>query len=92
MTSTESQTLTLREGAGPNEVELFVAKTRDELDSIMDELRERFDFKTRGKRALESFRRDYEKNPGVFQSTAVGIAAVGALMVVIAVVKRGRNG
>jgi hypothetical protein len=92
MTSTESQTLTLRPGAGPNEVELFVAKTRDELDGIMEELRERFDFKTRGRRAIESFRRDYEKNPAAFQSTGIGILAVGALMVAIAVVRRGRNG
>ena len=90
MPSTESETL--RPGAGQNEIELFVAKTRDELDSILDELRERFDFKTRSKRAAESFRRDYEKNPAVFQSTGIGIVAVGALMVLIALVKRGQNG
>ena len=90
MPSTESETL--RPGAGQNEIELFVAKTRDELDGILDELRERFDFKTRGKRAVDSFRRDYEKNPAVFQSTGIGIVAVGALMVAIALVKRGKNG
>ncbi len=87
---TESNSL--RPGAGQNEVELFVAKTRDELDGIMDELRERFDLKTRAKRAVESFRRDYEKSPETFNSAGIGILAVGALMVVIAVVKRGRNG
>ncbi len=90
MTTTENQSL--RPGAGQNEIELFVTKTRDELDGIMDELRERFDFKSRGKRALESFRRDYDKNPAVFQSTGIGIVAVGAVMVAVALVKRGRNG
>jgi hypothetical protein len=82
----------LRPGAGQNEVELFVEKTRDELDSTMDDLRERFDIKTRAGRALESFRRDYEKNPKLFQGTGVGVLAVGAIMVVIAVVKRGQDG
>jgi hypothetical protein len=82
----------LRPGAGQNEIDLFVEKRRDELDGVMDELRQRFDFKTRGKRALESFRRDYDKNPKVFQSTGIGIVAVGALMVVIALVKRGQDG
>ena len=90
MTTTESPSL--RPGAGPSEIELFVAKTRDELDRTMDDLRERFDVKTRAKRAFEGFRRDYEKNPKLFQSTGIGIAAVGALMVVIAVVKRGQDG
>ncbi|MFC0681442.1 DUF3618 domain-containing protein [Lysobacter korlensis] len=90
MPSTESERL--RPGAGQNEIELFVTKTRDELDSTMDELRERFDVKTRSKRAVESFRRDYDKNPTLWQSTGVGIVAVGAIMVVIALVKRGQNG
>jgi len=90
MPSTESEEL--RPGAGQSEIELFTERRRDELDSIMDDLRERFDVKTRSKRALESFRRDYEKNPAVFQSTGIGIVAVGAIMVVIALVKRGQNG
>ncbi len=87
-----TQTEGLRPGAGQSEIELFVEKRRDELDRTMDDLRERLDVKTRSKRALESFRRDYEKNPTVFQSTGIGVAAVGALMVVIALVKRGKNG
>ncbi len=90
MSSTESEGL--RPGAGQSEVELFVEKRRDELDRTMDDLRERLDVKTRSKRALESFRRDYDKNPAVFQSTGIGILAVGAIMVAIALVKRGQNG
>jgi hypothetical protein len=90
MPSTESEGL--RPGAGQSEIELFTEKRRDELDRIMDDLRERFDVRTRSKRALESFRRDYEKNPAVFQSTGIGIVAVGAIMVAIALVKRGQNG
>jgi hypothetical protein len=90
MPSTESEGL--RPGAGENEVDLFVEKRRDELDATMDELRQRFDFKTRGRRAIESFRRDYEKSPETFNSVGIGIVAVGALMVVITLVKRGQNG
>ena len=90
MPSTESEGL--RPGAGQSEIELFVEKRRDELDRTLDDLRERFDVKTRSKRAFESFRRDYEKSPETFNSAGIGILAVGALMVVIAVVKRGRNG
>jgi Protein of unknown function (DUF3618) len=90
MPSTESDEL--RPGAGQSELELFIEKRRDELDRTLDDLRERLDVKTRSKRALESFRRDYEKNPAVFQSTGIGIVAVGALMVAIALVKRGKNG
>ncbi len=87
-----TQTEGLRPGAGQSEIELFVEKRRDELDRTMDDLRERLDVKTRSKRAFESFRRDYEKNPAVFQSTGIGIVAVGALMAAIALVKRGQNG
>ncbi|MDQ4137611.1 MAG: DUF3618 domain-containing protein [Actinomycetota bacterium] len=87
-----TQTEGLRPGAGESEIELFVEKRRDELDRTMDDLRERLDVKTRSKRAFESFRRDYEKNPAVFQSTGIGIVAVGALMAAIALVKRGQNG
>ncbi len=90
MPSKESEGL--RPGAGENEIDLFVEKRRDELDATMGELRERFDFKTRGKRTLESFRRDYEKSPETFNSTGIGILVVGAIMVVIALVKRGNNG
>jgi hypothetical protein len=90
MPSTESEGL--RPGAGQNEIELFVEKRRDELDRVMEDLRERFDFKTRAERAMESFRRDYEKNPKLFQSTGIGIVAVGAIMATIALVKRGQNG
>ena len=90
MPSTQSEGL--RPGAGENEIDLFVEKRRDELDATMDELRQRFDFKTRGRRALESFRRDYEKSPATFNSAGIGIAAVGALIAVIALVKRGKNG
>ncbi len=90
MPSTESEGL--RPGAGENEVDLFVEKRRDELDRTMSDLRERLDVKTRSKRALEGFRRDYEKSPKTFQSTGIGILAVGALMLTIALVKRGNNG
>jgi hypothetical protein len=90
MPATESEGL--RPGAGPSEIELFVEKRRDELDRTMEDLRQRFDVKTRSKRAVESFRRDYEKNPKLFQATGIGIAAVGAIMVAIALGKRGRNG
>ena len=82
----------LRSGAGENEIDLFVEKRRDELDRTMTDLRERLDVKTRSKRAYESFRRDYEKSPETFQATGIGILAMGALMVVIALVKRGKNG
>jgi hypothetical protein len=90
MPSTESQSL--RPGAGQNEVELFVAKTRDELNTTMDHLRQRFDVKTRAQRALESFRRDYEKSPATFNATGIAIAAIGGIVALIALVKRGRNG
>lgn len=90
MPSIESEEL--RPGAGQSEIELFTEKRRDQLDRTMGDLRERLDVKTRSKRAVESFRRDYEKSPKTFQSAGIGIAAVGALMVIIAVVKRGRNG
>ncbi len=90
MTSTASQSL--RPGAGQHEIELFVTKTRDELDRTIDDLRERLDVKTRAKRVYASFRRDYDKNPKLFQSTGVGIVAVGVIMAAVAVAKRGRGG
>jgi hypothetical protein len=90
MPSTESEGL--RPGAGQSEIELFTERRRDELDLIMQDLRRRLDVKTRSKLAYESFRRDYEKNPKLFQSTGIGIVAVAAVMVTIALVKRGRNG
>lgn len=89
MTSNEPESL--RSGAGQSEIELFLAKRRDQLDRTMDDLRERLDVKTRSKRAFESFRRDYEKSPQVFQATGIGVAALGAVMLVIAIAKRGQK-
>ena len=90
MASTEYEGL--RPGAGENEIDLFVEKRRDELDRTMSDLRQRLDVKTRSKRAYESFRRDYEKSPATFNSAGIGVLAVGALVVVIALVKRGQDG